>query len=424
MADRFEREMNKKMEELTITPSEEVWQHIEKKINENHRKKKPLWLFLIPVLLISGLAILIYSSGPDLPETIRMIENESVKIDSLKNIESEKVVRQRSLTNHAENENSETITGSSTTVLPNREDHPMYGNRRVNKQESHSDATGKNEEFENTDRTKRSYATTDDSSSIGDSTEIVQSQQSTPGDSVVTKTFLTSDPLLPDKNSYQKSTKGWTVILELSPGISTTGNLFSTAKSTALLMENSTVEPVPGYPSLTDVELKSSVGIEADLLLKKSIGKKLGFSTGLQYQYFTIAGRLTQSRQYGNFNRPFELSYTDQFHYLGIPLNLYFDNRQTLPFSLRAGISFNYLLGNASTMPIDSAGLKMDRHLTKINAGFHGALLFDIVGTRQFKMQAGPYVYSSFKPIAATGVYKDGHFTFLGLKATFSLHNP
>lgn len=421
MADRFETKMNKKMEGLKIAPSDAVWQNVERIISENRRKKKPLWLFLIPAIVISGIAVLIYSSRPNFPETMKMTHNQAMKTDTLNLNESDHFTKQH-VPADLETKEFSRIKVEKTPAIPSVDAGTKPRMIRANEHANNPGTSRKASIPQKTDSATDSYSSLERSSSTVEPMEIVPPEQAVLGDSLVTKTFSTSDPLMPQKGEYRKPVKGWEVIVELSPGISTTGSLFSTAKSSRLMLQNSTAEPVPGYTFPTDVELKSRIGMQADILLKKSIGKNLSLSTGLQYQYFSVRGRLTQSAQYGNYNRPVELSFTDQFHYIGIPLNLYFDNHKKLPFSLQAGISFNYLIGNTSTTSLDSAiRLKVNNSFNKINAGIQGAMLFDIIGTRQYKLQGGPFIFSSFLPIATEGTYADSRFMFLGLKATFSL---
>jgi len=59
---KFEKDVQQKMEELVFSPSEAVWQNVEKAVNgEKKRRLIPFWLFFLPALLVAGAGALYFS---------------------------------------------------------------------------------------------------------------------------------------------------------------------------------------------------------------------------------------------------------------------------------------------------------------------------------------------------------------------------
>jgi len=59
---KFENEVQKKLEELSFSPSEAVWTRVERAVNEKRRRRLPLfWFFLLPSLGLAGAGIVYFS---------------------------------------------------------------------------------------------------------------------------------------------------------------------------------------------------------------------------------------------------------------------------------------------------------------------------------------------------------------------------
>ena len=61
---KFEKEVQRKMEELEFSPSETVWTNIEREVTRGKRRRRIpfFWLWMAPALLLSGAAIGYFAS--------------------------------------------------------------------------------------------------------------------------------------------------------------------------------------------------------------------------------------------------------------------------------------------------------------------------------------------------------------------------
>lgn len=68
---RFEREVQQKMEELEFSPSEAVWTNVALAVGKEKKRRVPFfWLVLIPVILAAGTAGIYFASHPSGPTSI------------------------------------------------------------------------------------------------------------------------------------------------------------------------------------------------------------------------------------------------------------------------------------------------------------------------------------------------------------------
>jgi len=65
---KFENEVQKKLEELSFSPSEAVWTRVERAVNEKRRRRLPFfWFFLLPSLGLAGAGMIYFSKHRTAP---------------------------------------------------------------------------------------------------------------------------------------------------------------------------------------------------------------------------------------------------------------------------------------------------------------------------------------------------------------------
>ncbi|HEY4207069.1 MAG TPA: hypothetical protein VGM31_09660 [Puia sp.] len=66
---KFEMEVQKKLEELSFSPSEAVWTRVERAVNEKRRRRVPFfWFFLLPSLGLAGAGMIYFSKHRTTPD--------------------------------------------------------------------------------------------------------------------------------------------------------------------------------------------------------------------------------------------------------------------------------------------------------------------------------------------------------------------
>jgi hypothetical protein len=80
---KFEKEVQKKLEELSFSPSEAVWTRVERAVNEKRRRRTPLfWFFLLPSLGLAGAGLIYFAKHQTTP-AIQVVRTVPVSAPAL-----------------------------------------------------------------------------------------------------------------------------------------------------------------------------------------------------------------------------------------------------------------------------------------------------------------------------------------------------
>jgi len=183
----------------------------------------------------------------------------------------------------------------------------------------------------------------------------------------------------------------------------------------------------PGQSVYTPSNLKPGVGIVVGLFAQKSISPKTTFAIGLNYKMYTsslLVGNLT----YGNnsailstayYQNGTNKQYKNYFHFIELPVTMSFKlNRQNhVPIYLNTGISISRLVSSNALQFNPSNGIYYHDNalLNKIQFGASAALLFSL-SKQKNAFVIGPVINYSFNKVAATGLYSNRNYNFIGVK--------
>jgi hypothetical protein len=381
MQNSFEKQVQEKMDELQFVPTEPVWKNIEKQIRtKKDRRRIILWLPFLFLLLSGGAWWLATQNHADTIATIEKNREAATKSVDGKESKQPTVVNQ----NPSEKGNS---------IL-------IQNNLQEQKQISPKDSYEPNDEhvFVKTKRPKVLTSLTasnnlSEKSSVnaGDETvvndEVSKSKSSTiknsntvpsvKTDSVLHKINIKKDSSAQYKVAEVKTDNSDTAIAELKKnksgtskwqfGILTTAGVSGHAKSFGSFSEEKSLQDAyaaPGNGVPTPVygpsPVKNNLSFSAGIIAKKELTKRLSFSAGLQYNYYSTKIAVGQMRRQDTtvFNSGFTQSvsrfylnsgtnftdYLNRYHFITLPLSVDWKVLKKTPLHLHAGVSVQQLI--------------------------------------------------------------------------------
>jgi hypothetical protein len=219
----------------------------------------------------------------------------------------------------------------------------------------------------------------------------------------------------------------------------TLGSLFDRPQSLSYDAIQSTTVPVPyvrGYVTAVKGQERKSTSFSFGFLIRKLVGKKLNFSSGLNYAYYstiidrgnvtpssfsTNVGSGTVTNGGGNFSNGGNGSfynYVNQFHFLGLPVAVDIRPVRKLPVHVRGGISVQQLV-STNALVFD----QMSKAYTYNSDAYQKTQIFSELGLnysvrrKNAQMLIGPQF--SYGITKMEKVYPSRHLFSFGLNAQF-----
>ncbi|HVG14817.1 MAG TPA: outer membrane beta-barrel protein [Chitinophagaceae bacterium] len=354
---KFEEEVRRKMTELSFTPSDPVWARVEKEIR-NKRKGRRVFLWLFPLLFVTGLTYYIINNGQE-PATVKNAPSTSTSIKSSHHPKSSNETKDNlnpsKETSHSLQEPSvavplnqptgevrgggvsEPVTSSVSKTISKNYNNGTYRISNYTTSNRSVSETGPGEKREevvgsiyntpaNSDKEQpgeHSKEGTDDAGKVlshaaetgtqdVDSTrKITSASDSIMKPAADTIAAINNEVANPRKNAKKR----WIVSINTSIGITgvstktlpfVSGNKSNVYQYTARdnMFVSSTAAPGAAMANLRSVvvpdapsKVRRNLGFSASIGLNKKINSRIGFSSGLQYARFstlTSIGRKVQ----------------------------------------------------------------------------------------------------------------------------------
>jgi hypothetical protein len=400
MQNEFEKQVQQKMEELKLVPSEPVWQKVEMQIRKKKdRRRLIFWIPLLALLLGGGLWIGIdqYSNNVSynrnnneklnhqIPKENSSVQPEqSVTKQTIKKLQGQNL--ETTLPPRPGKKTSSTITNesirlSATSAFQKSKQRvkPPKENSFPEQQEKFSAKNNETVLTETQTKTREPVLQqdqvnkqTDQEQNFSDSnlTTVLPGQKN---DSLarIEKVTLKVDSIKSDSIKQVRVKKyaasKWKLTFAVSGGVSGLGrlNVFN-----GFLIENKSMNYIPPvmspgsgpgngmiYHPPSEVKRDFSFAVHAGV--KKQLTKRTSFSTGLGYNYYSksmlVGNRVFASTLFGSYsgsqyfsnnnygNASFH-SYRNQYHFLSLPLALEWQLLKKHPLNLSTGFSLQYLL--------------------------------------------------------------------------------
>ena len=449
---KFEKQVQQKMEEFNLQPSGSVWSNIEAHISKKKRPKS-VWLFVPITIGLLGLGLWLMNSNNTSPlsqktELSKNATNKNLTADSLLT----KIVEKNSAIAKAEEDNTQKYSPSN----PDERTSVRYKARSDNKLMPASDignttaqlAPKKTEDVtmpekeivspiepkENTDLIsnqeeeigKESRQENDFNAGIKNISS--DSNTSAKKDLPISESKIV-ESLIPI-SGRSKSTWRWGINLSLGiSGVPTkflgsldksyaeADKIYSTMPATSP-GGGTTNNNIPVYPS----KIRPSAATSMGLFAEKNISKKVIIALGLNYKIFSATNKVGSQNinlQMYSLANPVN-DYHNYYRFVELPVSLKVQlASKKMPLLWDGGVSLSQLVSsNALQFNTVYAGYEKNNSLfNKSQLGFNSGFSVGLFSAKASSLLIGPHIYYGTTKVAEEGLYKNQHFTFIELRS-------
>jgi len=449
MQNEFEKQVQQKMEELKLVPSDPVWQKVEMQIQKKKdRRRMILW---IPLFLLISAGLWLGINQYSNTYSVHHLENKTKK---------QSAVIQPQSTNGITEQNDQTSIGKN---IP---ENAVVSHNPVTKNKDHilTSAVIDKKSFKKIQRKQISIAVATKIHTKPDvviQNKITSEQRSQTKANVPLDTgfkagqsFDTAgttikniepkkisepvkqDSVLIKKMNLKKDVSKWKYNVIAIAGTSGLGriNFYNGQKSLNYSPNYSSSGSTSGGnpPGYGPSEVEKAFYLAAGVVAKKTLGKRISVSTGLQYNYYsniievgsminqnTVIMDYSVSQFYTNQAMVLE-PYQNHYHFISVPAVFDWQLLKRLPLNFNAGLSLQYLAG--------SNALRFDyttqSYFHSIDA-FNRTQVFSELGlTYSVPLKQKPLTFGPQLQYGLTQLEKDNpehHLFSFGLKAQWQL---
>jgi hypothetical protein len=439
----FEKNVQQKMDEFKIAPSDSVWTNVEKRINKKEKDRKVIFiLFFLIVFLLSGGYWLLNLSKKDQKSNQQIGNLIEKKLNSKETNkgDSSSENSQMHLKNIQSNHRPALVLSKK---IRNFKRISVIKNQKE-KYENYQNSTGEdaaktieesNKERNNTDLIFQlntiNLAQIEKENDADQFNANIESKIDVDYFLNELKSEIAEHQLIPDsiKNHKQHGNMGFT----FSGGESSIeSNLLQRSFPVADYVSNTPPVGIPSYyfqPS----PIKNSAAFIIGAFIEKDISARGKIALGLSYKYYSLineVGRkvdslLSPSAQYFSVSNSYNSfnsshSYRNNFHYLEVPVSFQFqlNKNKKLPLSWQAGVDVSELIGSSALQFEANPGIYYSDNsmFNKTQFGLHTGLFATFFSKQKVPFSFGPYFYYSASSLAGSGLYNGKHFSFIGIR--------
>jgi len=485
----FEKQVRQRMEELKFSPSESVWSNLEKEITKDKSRKKPLlWFAFFLVTALAGSFYFLLTPGYNYDNTHNN-SNTGKKQSTEISLQKEKL-QSAAGNDHPvsmnEKKTNQVKTNTSLSAKPgeisnslsvkNKKDTKAVIEKNIRtgnqiKQEKETleqeNVLAKNMLAKNKKGSIKNIAPVDQNNPIDDLLQkdmvadiesIAQKKHDYINDTVRTRDADAGSTIVAGKpagliqkslnsdtasagtakveNKKSKNKEPWKIGFTGGAGISSVyESLFKTG-AIADPVPYSTSISTPGI-SFTPSSIKAGLSFSAGFFVEKAISKKLFFSAGLTYHYYstqiqtgdkvdsfiTLNTSNAQFSTRGYYRQGETQSYTNHYHLLELPVAVAyrFNRNKNFPLFWEAGVSLAELIGSDAVHFDRQSGayFKDNKLLNKTQFNIMTALMIGFHPGGHLYFQAGPQVQYGITNLLSASVGGKQHLFFGGIKIVF-----
>ena len=448
--DKFAKQVSEKLDQLGFDPSDSVWAGVDRELNNDKKKRRPLfWIFLFSGLVLAGGTLYIVkqqtTSGnlSAIPSTQAAVQS---KPDTTANrIGKNLQFSQGILSPEGKlGADSKRRAGSKGFVVLGKPGHfNQHGQVRESATTSATQAASPGaveSQTENAEKKQIAVAKGEEPASKAKDSLSLVNVQGTKSNQPLAKDSVSSLKTV-QKNKQPQKSSPWSLAYTASLGVSTVqqSTLSSTYAGASYYPSNSnTVTAGPSIsPTSNSGQVHPGFSFGLDVLVNRRLSKRISLSAGLGYHYFSTkinTGTLVDSGftfyagsgQYSSV-RSFYLNgqvveHTNQYHFIELPVNLNLQLNRSIktPIVWQAGFSVAWMVASNALLfnPYDNVYFVDKQAFNPIQWNAATAVLVGIP-LQSHSFQLGPQVQYGITGLAKTNAGNPGHLFFVGLKMSF-----
>lgn len=456
---KFEKQVRQKMEELKLSPSDSVWEHVKARIGKKKDRRTGLLILLLLLILLVPAGYWIYHSGTSSNSNNPVAKNEPTE-ENENNHSKKDQANSADNTEAPLNKNENAISSDSTSIDNSQNQNIVIKENTISKAKKYGGKTKGNfsvkqiapEVSEDNDQatsepfTNKKAVVEPTDTDTPDKNDVAIAQPSitekpeapanlipdTSANHDVAKTEIkrpdTTASLTKPKPITTSPTRKWQVGLFLAGGYSHVGNQlidFGGYRSADYLQAApGTGNSNGGQFIYSPSKVKKGAAFIAGIFLEKNISSKTTLSFGLNYKSFSTTntvglkndttGMYQLSRAFNDQHR-----YHNNFTFIELPVQLKFqlNKGKSFPIFWEAGITLSQMISSNALQFNQYSGsyYKDNSVFNKTQVGLNTGFSVAIYQGHANSILLGPYVSYAISKMADEGLYNTKHFVFFGL---------
>lgn len=406
MENNFEKQVRQRLRSMRVDPSDRAWKAIEQRLPKKRRYPIAIPAFILAICLISA-TLWVWNFRYQKRQVTTVLKTAD-KMTMDKPQPQTPYINSPSATNPGDQFTGERVGGNKRNQDPNT---ICRGKNAINFQHSVTSSTG----FE---ADKSPFVNTTTHTSIAHLP--VEAASGLPDMYTSERNFV---PMSPPNNltlthsipfQAPATTHALALSIVMKTGISGFANRHGNPQSS--MPVQSDPNATPGSPaSPVGVTIRPSASFAAGIMLQKQISKSAAVSTGLMYNYSSVA---MQAKMINN--PPERHDFVKQFHFVELPLLLTLRLSRpdaNLPLSWTGGLQFAQLVSTNSQQLPALAYFQPFEHLNKTQVSLNTGVQLSLLKNSRHSLQLGPWFNYHISNMATRGTYHKKHMYFVGLKA-------
>lgn len=434
---KFEKQVQQKMDELQIQPSDAVWKKIELQIE---KKKSHRWgliiLFLCLSIALSG-GYWLWNAGRQRSSEHTIVKN-NFKIEPVENMKAQSKINSA---DKPVNENNNETADIEEVKNHHKKTAKHYqlssyskANQKINSEEKTPAAFFKEKKIiaeikgkaesaiipvhpSEEKFTDNKYRDSINERITGDSllNAVVKNKVTGDSDTTKKKKANTTTVKLPKNNK-------WKFGIVFTGGISGVGNNFLGLVNSPVYAYSNSANQGPGAVTGTTLVsssvTKSHFSFITGAFAEKNISNKSKFIFGINYKSFNTSINLNDSS--GTYSSRYSKDkYINHFNFIEFPVSLKIQigKGKSIPLSWQAGIVLSELLSSNALQfnPYTGYYYKDNSLFNKTQLGLNTGFFVKLFSKQKNSLLIGPYFYYDATKLASEGLYNKKHFVFTGL---------